>query len=56
MRTVVYTFGKFETTDYELAQRMKNEKGMVYGVRLDEVQVVPKNVEKIRKMKGIKVG
>lgn len=54
MRKVIYTFGSFETTDYELAERMRTEKKMNYGVRLEEVEYTPKHIEKKREKMGIK--
>lgn len=54
MRTVVYTFGKsFETTNYELAEKIRNEKKSPYGVRLDEIEIVPKHIQKKRELLGI---
>lgn len=53
MRQVIYTFGSFETTNYELAEKMKNEKGMQYGVRLEDIVEVSEHIKKIRKLRGL---
>ena len=54
MRKVVYTFGKnFETTDFELAEKIRQEKKIPYGVRLDEIVEVSEHIKKIRKLRGI---
>ena len=47
MRKVVYTFGGgFETTDYELAERMRTEKKINYGVRLDDIEYTPARIRR----------
>jgi len=53
MRQVIYTFGSFETTSYELAEKMKHEKGMQYGVRLENIEEVSEHVKKIRRLRGL---
>lgn len=53
MRRVIYTFNGFETTSYEVAQRMKEEKGMQYGVRVEDIVEDSEHIKKIRKFRGI---